>query len=30
MRDFIQTFEEYWEEWGNSQNDAVGEVLNLL
>lgn len=24
------TFEEYWEEWGNSQNDAVGEVLNLL
>jgi GH15 family glucan-1,4-alpha-glucosidase len=25
-----ETFEEYWEEWGNSQNDAVGEVLNLL
>lgn len=24
------TFEEYWDEWGNSQNDAVGEVLNLL
>ena len=24
------SFEEYWEEWGNSQNDAVGEVLNLL
>ncbi len=19
-----ETFEEYWEEWGNSQNDAVG------
>ena len=25
-----ETFEEYWEELGNSQNDAVGEVLNLL
>jgi GH15 family glucan-1,4-alpha-glucosidase len=25
-----ETFEEYWEEWGNSQNDAVGEILNLL
>jgi len=25
-----ETFEEYWEEWGNSQNDAVGEVLHLL
>ncbi len=25
-----ETFEEYWEEWGNSQNDAVGEVLYLL
>jgi GH15 family glucan-1,4-alpha-glucosidase len=25
-----ETFEEYWEEWGNSQNDAVGEVLNIL
>lgn len=25
-----ETFEEYWEEWGNSQNDAVGEVLNLI
>lgn len=25
-----ETFEEYWEEWGNSQNDAVGEVINLL
>ena len=24
------TFEEYWEEWGNSQNDAVGEVINLI
>jgi hypothetical protein len=22
-----ETFEEYWEEWGNSQNDAVAEVL---
>ncbi len=25
-----ETFEEYWEEWGNSQNDAVGEILNLI
>lgn len=25
-----ESFEEYWEEWGNSQNDAVGEVLNLI
>jgi phosphorylase kinase alpha/beta subunit len=25
-----ETFEEYWEEWGNSQNDAVGEVLHLI
>lgn len=25
-----ETFEEFWEEWGNSQNDAVGEVLNLV
>ncbi len=25
-----ETFEEYWEEWGNRQNDAVGEVLDLL
>lgn len=25
-----ETFEEFWEEWGNSQNDAVGEVLNLI
>lgn len=25
-----ETFEEYWEEWGNNQNDAVGEVLNLI
>ena len=24
------SFEEYWEEWGNSQNDAVGEVLNII
>lgn len=25
-----ETFEEFWEEWGNRQNDAVGEVLHLL
>ena len=25
-----ETFEEYWEEWGNRQNDAVGEVLNSI
>jgi len=25
-----ETFEEFWEEWGNKQHDAVGEVLNLL
>lgn len=25
-----ETFEEYWEEWGNSQNDAVAEILYLL
>lgn len=25
-----ETFDEYWEEWGNKQNDAVGEVLFLL
>jgi phosphorylase kinase alpha/beta subunit len=25
-----ETFEEYWEEWGNKQNDAVGEVLYLI
>ena len=25
-----ETFEEFWEEWGNSQNDAVGEVLNII
>ena len=25
-----ETFDEYWEEWGNRQNDAVGEVLNLI
>lgn len=25
-----ETFEEFWEEWGNRQNDAVGEVLNLV
>ncbi len=25
-----ETFEEYWEEWGNKQNDAVGEVLHLV
>ena len=25
-----ESFEEYWEEWGNRQNDAVGEVLDLV
>jgi len=25
-----ETFEEYWEEWGNKQNDAVSEVLYLF
>lgn len=25
-----ETFDEYWEEWGNKQNDAVGEVLHLI
>lgn len=25
-----ETFEEYWEEWGNSQNDAVAEALYLI
>lgn len=25
-----QTFEEFWEEWGNKQNDAVGCVLFAL
>ncbi len=25
-----ESFEEYWEEWGNRQNDAVGEVLDLI
>lgn len=25
-----ETFEEFWEEWGNRQHDAVGEVLNLI
>ncbi len=25
-----ETFEEYWEEWGNKQNDAVGAVLFKL
>lgn len=25
-----ETFDEYWEEWGNRQNDAVGEVLLLI
>ncbi len=24
------TFDEYWEEWGNKQHDAVGEVLYLI
>jgi GH15 family glucan-1,4-alpha-glucosidase len=22
-----ETFEEFWEEWGNKQNDAIGEIL---
>ncbi len=22
-----QTFDEYWEEWGNKQNDAIGAIL---
>lgn len=25
-----ETFEEFWEEWGNKQNDAVGAVLYKL
>lgn len=25
-----ETFEEYWEEWGNKQNDAVGAMLFKL
>lgn len=25
-----ETFDEYWEEWGNKQNDAVSEVLHLF
>lgn len=25
-----ETFDEYWEEWGNKQNDAVAEVLHLF
>ena len=25
-----ETFEEFWEEWGNRQHDAVGEILNLI
>ncbi len=25
-----ETFDEYWEEWGNKQNDAVSEVLILF
>ena len=25
-----ETFEEYWEEWGNKQNDAVGAILFKL
>jgi phosphorylase kinase alpha/beta subunit len=25
-----ETFEEYWEEWGNRQNDAVAEVLDIV
>jgi phosphorylase kinase alpha/beta subunit len=25
-----ESFEEYWEEWGNRQNDAVSEVLDII
>ena len=25
-----ETFEEFWEEWGNKQNDAVGAILFKL
>ncbi|MCK5096403.1 MAG: glycoside hydrolase family 15 [Candidatus Pacebacteria bacterium] len=25
-----ETFDEYWEEWGNKQNDAVGSILFKL
>lgn len=25
-----ETFEEYWDEWGNKQNDAVGAILYKL
>lgn len=25
-----ETFEEFWEEWGNKQNDAIGEILFKL
>lgn len=25
-----ETFDEYWEEWGNKQNDAVGAILYKL
>ncbi|PCI20694.1 glycoside hydrolase family 15 [Candidatus Wolfebacteria bacterium] len=25
-----ETFEEYWEEWGNKQNDAIGAILFKL
>ncbi|MEX0672718.1 MAG: glycoside hydrolase family 15 protein [Candidatus Paceibacterota bacterium] len=25
-----ETFDEYWEEWGNKQNDAVGAILFAL
>lgn len=25
-----ETFEEFWEEWGNKQNDAVGAILFLF
>jgi hypothetical protein len=25
-----ETFDEYWEEWGNKQNDAVAETLYLI
>ena len=29
-RYYSETFDEYWEEWGNKQNDAVGAMLFKL
>ena len=25
-----QTFDEYWEEWGNKQNDSIGAILYMI